>query len=83
MTKHYFFESLLSVTYINSVTHGEIYLVDYTSILAFTFVDTFPLNLDKREQLCFLSIKSLEKIPRPIFAARSQLSSSAKLLNLW
>ena len=43
----------------------------------------FPLTLDGREQLHSLSIKSLEKIPRPIFAARSPLRSSAKLLNLW
>ena len=33
------------------------------------------LTLDGGEQLHYLSIKSLEKIPRPIFAARSPLSS--------
>ena len=38
-----------------------------------------PLTLDGREQLHSLSIESLEKIPRPIFAERSPLSSSAKL----
>ena len=36
-----------------------------------------------REQLHFLSIKLLENVPRPIFAATSLLSNSAKLLNLW
>ena len=41
------------------------------------------LTLDGIEQLHFLSIKSLEKISRPIFVARSLLSSSAKLLNIW
>ena len=83
MTVHYFFESLLSVTYTNRVTHGEFYLVDYTSRSAFIFVDAFFLTLNGREQLHFLSIKSLENIPRPILAARSAFSNSAKLLNLW
>ena len=41
------------------------------------------LTLYGREQLHSLSIKSLEKITRPVFTARSPLSSSAKLLNLW
>ena len=44
MTVHYFFESLLSVTYINSVTHGAFYFVDYTFRPAFTFVDTFSVD---------------------------------------
>ena len=44
MTVHSFFESLLSVTYINSVTHGEFYVVDYTFISAFNFVDTFSVE---------------------------------------
>ena len=41
------------------------------------------LTLDGREQLHSLSIKSLENILRPIFAGRSPLSSSVKLLNIW
>ena len=41
MTVDYFFESLLIVTYINSVTHGAFYFVDNTFRPAFTFVDTF------------------------------------------
>ena len=45
MTVYYFFESLLSVvTYINSVTYGEFYFVDYILILSFTFVDTFSVD---------------------------------------
>ena len=36
-----FFQSLLSVTYINTVTHGAFYFVDNTFRPAFTFVDTF------------------------------------------
>ena len=83
MTFHSFFECLMCVTYINSVTHGAFYLIDNTFRSTFTFVDTFPLNLDGREQLHFLSMKFLENIPRPIFTARSPLRSSAKLLNLW
>ena len=43
----------------------------------------FEFTLDGRERLYFLSIKSLENIPCPIFAAKSPLSSSSKLLNLW
>ena len=82
MNIHSFFESLLSITYINSATHGSFYFVDYTSISSFTFVDTFLLTLDGREQLHFISIRYLEKIPRPIFAAKSPLSSSAKLINI-
>ena len=83
MTAHSIFESLLSITYINSVTHGEFYFVDYTFRPAFTFVNFFLLTLDEREQLHYLSIKSLENIPRQIFAARSLLSNFNKLLNLW
>ena len=83
MTVRYFFECLLSVTYINNVTHGAFYLVDYTFRPAFTFINTFLLNLDGREQLHSLSIKYLENIPRLIFAASSPLSNSTKLLNLW
>ena len=41
MTVHSFFESLLSFTYINSITHIAFYFVDYTFRPAFTFVDTF------------------------------------------
>ena len=44
MTVYSFFEGLLSVTYINSVTHGEFYVVDYTPRSEFTFVDTFPVE---------------------------------------
>ena len=83
MTIHSFFERLLCVTYINSVTYGALYLIDNTFRPTFTLVDTFPLTLDGREQLHSLSIKSLENTPRPIFAARYPLISSAKLLNLW
>ena len=43
----------------------------------------FTLTLYGREQLHFISIKSLENISLPIFAARSPLSSPSKLLNLW
>ena len=39
MTVHYFFEIMLSVTYINSVTHGILYFVDYTFRPGLTFVD--------------------------------------------
>ena len=83
MNVHSFFESLLSVTYINSVTHGAFYFVDYTLRSEFTFVDTFYVNFRWRRTLNLLSIKSLEKILCPIFAARSPLNSPAKLLNLW
>ena len=83
MTIHSCFESLLIATYMNSVTHGAFYFLYYTSRLSFTFVHTILLTLDGREQLHFLSNKYLENIPRPIFAARILLSSSAKLLNLW
>ena len=83
MTIHSFFESLLSVAYINSVTLSAFYLIDNKFRTAFTFVNAFLLTLDGREQLHSLSIKSLEKIPQPIFTARSPLSSSAKLLYLW
>ena len=75
MTIHSFLESLMSVTYINSVTHTAFYFIDNTFRSAFTFVDTFPLTLDGREQLHYLSIKSLETMPRPIFAARSPFKS--------
>ena len=44
MTVHYFFESLLCVTYINSVPHAVFYFVDYKSIPAFTIVDTFSVD---------------------------------------
>ena len=44
MTVNSFFESLLSVTYINSVAHGAFYFVDYTSRSAFIFVDTFSVE---------------------------------------
>ena len=44
MTAHSFFGSLTSVTYINSVTHGAFYFVDYTYRSAFTFVDTFYVD---------------------------------------
>ena len=71
----------MNVTYINSVTHGAFYFVDYTFSLAFSFVDTFSVEFYGREQLHALSIKSLEMIPRPIFVVRSQLRNSAKLLN--
>ena len=74
------FESLLSVTYINSVTHGAFYFVDYTCRPVFTH---FTLTLDGIEQLHSLSLKYLENISRLIFAARSPLSNSAKLINLW
>ena len=77
MTAHYCFESLLSFTYINRVTHGACYFVDYTFRTEFSFVDTFLLTFDGREQLHDLSINSLENIPRLIFAARSLLSNSA------
>ena len=83
MTVHSFFECLLCVAHINSVTHRAFYLIYNTFRPIFTFVDVFVLTLDGREQLHYLSIQSLEKIPRPIFAARSLLRSSAKLLNLW
>ena len=43
----------------------------------------FLLNLDGREKLHSLSIISLEKIPRPIFAGRYLLNNLAKLLNIW
>ena len=82
MTVHSFFECLLCVTYINSVTHRAFYLIDNKFRPTFTFVNVFPLTLDGIEQLHSLSIKSLEKISRPIFAARSPLRSSAKLINL-
>ena len=39
-----FFESLLSFTYINSVTHGEFYFVYYTLMSAITIVDTFSVD---------------------------------------
>ena len=51
MTIHYFFESLLSVTYINSVTHGEFYFVDYISRSAFTFVDTFSVDFRWKSEI--------------------------------
>ena len=41
---HTFFKSNLSVTYINSVTHGAFYFVDYTSRSAFTFVKIFYVD---------------------------------------
>ena len=44
MTIHYFFESLLCVTYINSVTHGAFYLIDNTFRQTFTFVDIFSVD---------------------------------------
>ena len=72
MTVHYFSESMLCVTYINSITNLEFY-----------FVGTFPLTLGGRELLHYISIKSLERILRPIFAARYPLINSAKLLNIW
>ena len=82
MPVHSFFERLLSVTYIKSVTHGAFYFVDYTFIPEFTFVDTFSVDLDGREQLHSLSIKCLENIPRLIFVVRFPLSNSDKLLNI-
>ena len=39
-----FLEFLLSVTYINSVTHAAFYFIDYTSWMAFIFVDTFSVD---------------------------------------
>ena len=44
MIVHSFFESLMSDTYLNSVTHEAFYFVDYASISAFTFVDTFSVD---------------------------------------
>ena len=44
MTVHSFPESLLSVTCINSVTHGALYFVDHTFRQAFTFLDTFYVD---------------------------------------
>ena len=51
MTVHYFFECLLSVTYINSVTLGAFYFVDYTPISEFTFVDTFSVDFKWRRTI--------------------------------
>ena len=47
MTVHYFFECLLSVTYINIVTYEAYYFVDYTFRPEFTFVDTFYVDVGK------------------------------------
>ena len=44
MTVHSFFENLISVTYINRVTHGVFYFVDNTFRPAFTFVETFSVD---------------------------------------
>ena len=57
----------------SQIIHLDRHLPSYTN---------FPLNLDGREQLNSLSIKSLENISCPIVLARSLLSNSAKLLNL-
>ena len=40
----FFFECLLSVTYINGVTHGAFYFLDYTFRPEFTFVDKFYVD---------------------------------------
>ena len=44
MTVHSSYEIMLSVTDINSVTHGAFYFVDYTLRPAFTLVDTFSVD---------------------------------------
>ena len=48
-----FFERLLSVTYINSVTHGAFYFVDHTFIPEFTFVDTFSVDFRWKRTVTF------------------------------
>ena len=53
MTVHYFFESMLSVTYINSVTHGAFKFVYDTSRLKFTFVDTFSIDFIWKRTVTF------------------------------
>ena len=53
MNVHDFFESLLSVTYINSVTHGAFYFLDYTSKSAFTFVDIFSVEFRWKKIVTF------------------------------
>ena len=44
MTIHPFFEFLMCVAYINSVTHGALYLIYNTSRPTFTFVDKFSVD---------------------------------------
>ena len=83
MAVHYFFECLMCVTYINSVTHRALYLIDNTFRLAFTFINTFSVDFGCKRTVTFSIHYVFENIPRPIFAARSLLRSSAKLLNLW
>ena len=53
MTVHYFFECMLGVTYINRVTHGEFYFLDYTFRPAFTFVETFFVAFRQKITLTF------------------------------
>ena len=50
MTVQSLFEIMLSVTYINSVTHGAFYFEDYTFRPAFTFVDTQQKSDSEREE---------------------------------
>ena len=83
MTVHPFFECLLYITYINSVTHGAFYFIDLTCSPVFTYIDTFAINIGWKKILHYLSIWSWESIPWPIFAARSSLSNLAKLINAW
>ena len=44
MTVNSFFESLLSVTYKNGVTHRAFYFVDYSFRMSFNFVDTCSVD---------------------------------------
>ena len=53
MTIHYFFERLLCVTYINSVTHGALYLIDNIFRPTFTFVDTFSVDFGWKRTITF------------------------------
>ena len=81
------FHSFFSVCYmlpiyiVSHIDHFTLYTQNLDQNLS--LYTKFLLTLDGREQLHYLYIKSLERIPRPIFVARSLLSNSAKLLNLW
>ena len=87
MTHPFFFFKVSDVCYLYKQHHALSILLRRlnTQTPAFTFVDTlFPFILDtEEEQLHYLSIKSLERIPRPISCGGGlRLCISAQLLNI-
>ena len=66
MTIHSFFECLLCVTYINSVTHRAFYLIDNTFRLTFTFVDKFSVDFGWKRKIKFSIHEVFGKYSPPV-----------------